>query len=120
MNSTTAFHVTLVDNIPSILERGLEPRIGERSAQIGEKVPRVYLFPSRGYCEDALMGWLGDHLEDEGELAILEADVSALDLKIDDCAWYEVTAVDTISPDRIIRIMTEAFEESAIVTPFEL
>ena len=41
-----AFHVTTEKALPGILEAGLLPQIGERSAQLGESEPAVFLFSS--------------------------------------------------------------------------
>lgn len=37
------FHVTEQENLPSILEHGLVPKIGKNSATIGEDTPRIFL-----------------------------------------------------------------------------
>lgn len=70
------FHVTPVSNLPAILVEGLQPSIGPRSALLGESQPAVYLFQTRSDVENALMGWLGDELDEE-EVAIIQ--LSALE-----------------------------------------
>ena len=44
---------------------GLEPRIGERSKEIGETEKAVYLFPTIDDMNCALGQWLGDWYNDE-------------------------------------------------------
>ena len=57
----------------AILANGLEPRIGERSAQANEPTPAVFAFVDRVSLEDGLSNWLGEAFEDyHGELFILE------------------------------------------------
>ncbi len=70
------FHVTPASNLPAILAEGLQPSIGPRSALLGESRPAVYLFQERADVENALMGWLGDELDEE-EVAIIQ--LSALE-----------------------------------------
>lgn len=70
----TFFHATPIDNLEYILHDGLIPAIGPRSLQIGEEKPGIYAFDSLDMLDDAIGGWLGDCLEDEGvmKIAILE------------------------------------------------
>lgn len=63
--NTEYYHVTLNENVISILDNGLIPKLGERSLEIGEKEPLVYLFPTEDDMECAVMQWLGDWYEDE-------------------------------------------------------
>lgn len=58
------YHVTLMKNIPSIIENGLVPQIGERSAEFGEIEPSIYLFSSQEDVDNALSNWLGDWYND--------------------------------------------------------
>lgn len=67
----TYYHVTLTENLPSIMEQGLHPTTGERSKKLGEHAC-VFLFPTRDYAEDAVSGWLGEQFEDDQPLALLE------------------------------------------------
>lgn len=68
----TYYHVTLPENVPSILEHGLQPRIGENSSDCGERIPTVFCFPSREYCDEALGQWMGELFDEDEELVILE------------------------------------------------
>lgn len=108
--SMNAYHVTLAENLTSILREGLQPRIGERSAELGEEVPRVYLFPSREDCETALSSWLGECFEDvdENGLVILAIDVGGLTLDSD--VEYEMTTSGIIEPGRIASVFREDWE----------
>lgn len=54
----TVYHVTPTRNLNSILEKGIEPRIGPRSRRLGEKIPGIYCFPTIDDIEDALDNWL--------------------------------------------------------------
>lgn len=109
----TAFHVTPIENLPLILERGLEPQIGDRSVAMGEATRSVYLFPDLETCEDALTNWLGDCFEFEPEngLAILEIDVTGLTLESN--AGFELACQETINPSRIVRVRDELGHEIA-------
>lgn len=110
-----AYHVTPVENLVSILERGLQPRIGERSAELGEQAPRVYLFSSRDACDNALANWLGecfDYLPEDG-LVILEIDVTGLVLE--SAVEYELVSYEAITPSRIVDVMDEGWERIAEV-----
>lgn len=62
-----AYHVTSSKNLPLILKEGLLPLVGERSIDIGEQVPRVYLFPTIDDMETALMNWLGEWYDEYEE-----------------------------------------------------
>lgn len=106
--SVIAYHVTPAENLNGILQAGLEPRIGERSAELGEKVPRVYMFPDLESYEAALSGWLGDCFEDNPEdgLLVLQVDVAGLKLRSE--IEYELTCTDVIEPSRILEIRFES------------
>lgn len=66
------FHVTTETAWEKIQKEGLIPMIGERSQEVGEPVPAIFLFDSKESMEDALWGWLGDELEDEDSIVILK------------------------------------------------
>lgn len=69
------FHVTPKKNLQSILSNGLLPQIGERSAEIGEPEPCIFLFPIFEEMDNALYNWLGEAFKDDEELVILQIDV---------------------------------------------
>ena len=89
---------------------GLQPRIGERSAELGEPVPRVYLFPSREDCDTALCSWLGECFDgvDEGGLVILCVDLQGVQ-RVSEVP-YEITVLEPISPARILSAYSESWE----------
>lgn len=70
------YHVASRTNLEAITEEGLAPRVGERSARLGEAESRIYLFDSQASAEDALGSWLGDEYDDEDELVLLSTDAS--------------------------------------------
>lgn len=106
------FHVTPVANLSAILAEGLQPRIGPRSALLGEGCPAVYLFRARQDVEDALMGWLGDAM-DEQELAIIQ--VGAVDswrlpgAKLGEGADYELVVLHAIPVSAIEALFDECW-----------
>lgn len=96
---TVFYHVTPVENLDSILTYGLHPAIGDRSQEIGETDAAVYLFPSYAHLVDGLGNWLGECFDDEDELVVLEVD--GYGLLFFESAGYEITVIESISPDRI-------------------
>lgn len=106
------FHVTSVANLPSILVEGLQPRIGPRSALLGEGCPAVYLFRACQDVEDALMGWLGDAM-DEQELAIIQ--VGSVDswcspgAELGEGADYELVVLQVIPVSAIDALFDECW-----------
>lgn len=104
-----AYHVTLESNLESIKEIGIEPRMGERSERLGEPKPLVYLFPTLGDVETALMNWLGEEFDevygDNCRIAILKVDVSGVN--VESVVDYEVTTHETIHPNYIYRVLND-------------
>lgn len=98
-----AYHVTLTANVDSILKQGLVPKVGERSGLLGEPHPAIYLFHSLEDLDTALGQWLGDELEDE-DIRILFVNLENINHNIE---AYEVQVFSPISPDRIIKVITE-------------
>lgn len=70
------YHVASRANLEAITKEGLAPRVGERSARLGEAESRIYLFDSQASAEDALGSWLGDEYDDDDELVLLSTDAS--------------------------------------------
>lgn len=105
--SQIAYHVTPAVNLPDILQAGLQPRIGVRSADLGELLPRVYLFADQEACDTALSGWLGDCFEDIPEDGLLVLLVDVTDLTLQSDVGYEITCMDVIKPARILEIRDE-------------
>jgi hypothetical protein len=98
------YHVTCTRTVPSILRRGLEPKIGPRSRKMGESLEAVYLFPDRDTVDDALMNWLGDEFPDDAASTMLEVSVPADARLIESPAEFELVVADRIQPD-LIRVL---------------
>lgn len=99
------YHVTLKDNLNSILKDGLIPQIGERSFDIGEKEKVVYLFHSIDDVEEALLNWLGDWYTDnygiDTPLALLEVNLPDDFLIENSSVQYEKISKNVIPPQYI-------------------
>jgi hypothetical protein len=95
------YHVTLADNLDSIMSRGLIPQIGDRARKIEGEKPAVYCFPDKASMEDAVMNWLGDEYDEDEQLALLEIDTTGLKGQVTDGAQYEVAITDSIPVDNI-------------------
>lgn len=76
------WHVTRRDQVAEILREGLRPRIGPRSAALGEGAEAMYCFVNGAALEDALGGWLGEAF-DGVALSVLEVEVP--------CEWVTVS-----------------------------
>lgn len=94
-----AYHITPAKCLGSIMQNGLVPAIGERSAAAREQEAAVYLFRTLMDAEDALMGWLGDEFEDATPLAILEIDAAGLALVA--TTGFELSCSERIQAARI-------------------
>lgn len=57
------YHVTNQSNLKKIMKNGLEPRVPEDFGESGD-VKGVYLFKSIDDCENALMNWFGERIEE--------------------------------------------------------
>lgn len=98
------YHVTPAAKLESILQNGLIPQIGERSALAGETSKSLYLFTSLEACESGLMNWLGEEFEDT-ELVVLE--FSEAGIRGDTSSGYELVCPHAIPADRIVRLLNE-------------
>lgn len=94
------YHVTPTRNVASILDGGIEPRVGELSRALGEKVARSYHFASAQALDDALCGWLADAFDEDVSLAVVAVDVSGLTVE-ESPAGYEVQVLEQIDPARL-------------------
>lgn len=93
------FHVTPTDNIERITAEGLKPMIGPRSQALGEPIPQVYLFTSREAMEDGVMNWLGNELEVDLSLVVIDA--STLEVEINPDLDFEACIRSLIPPSLI-------------------
>lgn len=100
-----AYHLTTLDNYESIIENGLTPQIGPRSEALGETESRIYLFPDKLTCYDALSNWLGQEFDDEEELVILQLDITGFKTTSD--VVYELTVNESIPASRILNIYSD-------------
>ena len=113
LSSKTYFHVTEKANWTKIKHEGLKPSIGERSKQIGEQVPAIYLFTSEHDADSALGQWLGEEYEDIAEeRGIDPEELEVVMLKVvipndlscrhpSDASEYEAVCYDNIPPKYI-------------------
>jgi len=92
----TFYHITLTKNLPDILQHGLIPKVGERSALIKETKPAIYLFGSFTDVENALYNWLGDEFEDD-TLALLKVELPR-NIRVEKVA-FEYQVFNPIPPD---------------------
>lgn len=101
------YHVTTADALPSILQNGLLPGIGPRSAKLGEAIPAIYAFASLEAVEDALCGWLGDELPEGAEAVVIEIDMDA------PCGQpgFEVVLREVVPPSLIVRVLDECLRD---------
>lgn len=99
------FHITPTKNLPQIFQTGLVPAKGPRSIKMNEQHNAVYLFPTLDDAENAWMNWLGEELEDDGEVALLEVKLPANALFIDS-AGYEL-AVSSVIEASLVQVLSE-------------
>ncbi|GCD60205.1 hypothetical protein WSS15_20970 [Acetobacter pasteurianus] len=101
MTSSTlsAFHVTPAENLPSIMRNGLEPRIGPRSEDLGEKYKAIYLFPNVEAMENALGNWMAEAFDDDETLAVIHVSLPSGTFQHN--TGYEIEVTARIPPDRI-------------------
>lgn len=106
-----AYHVTRRENLPSIMSKGLEPRIPNDYGTSGD-IKGVYLFKTIEDVEGALYNWLGERIEEweeENDLVydevVLKINIVGLEHHLIDSVEYEWTCVVNIEPSRIIEII---------------
>lgn len=108
------YHVTLAENVASIRKHGLVPQIGERSSEIPEPDPAVFLFPHRGDAEDSLGCWLGkwydEHYGEDWEPVFIQVRVPADIPVFETGADFERVCRVTIPPECLI-FYNENWEE---------
>jgi hypothetical protein len=107
----TFYHVTLSENLGSIMEKGLTPTVGDRSKKLKER-SCVFLFPDQASAEDALSGWLGDQFDDDDDtitFALLEVTLPPeIEVNKTDGIDWEWYTRETIPPS-CIRILSRDF-----------
>ncbi len=103
-----AYHVTRKENLPSIFEKGLEPRIPTDYGLDGD-IKGVYLFKTLDDTKNALYNWLGERIEEWEEEndqdyneVVLVINIDGLENHLIDTVEYEWTCMVTIEPERIL------------------
>lgn len=81
------------------MKHGLVPKIGERSAELGEMKQAVYLFPDEISMTDALGNWLGECFEDFDNLAVLQVDLTGAELHSE--VEWEIQCMSKIGAEKI-------------------
>lgn len=107
------YHVTPPANIAGILQNGLLPQIGERSAIAGETIPAVFCFSSLDDVESALMNWLGDQFDDEQPLSLLQLVLDS-DADLGEGADYEVVVLSPIRAESITVLLQDVWSETSL------
>jgi len=70
-SSKVFYHVTTQENYHKIMQHGLVPNVGARSAKLEEQ-PQIFLFTDKESMEDAVANWLGDEFDEDKELVVLQ------------------------------------------------
>ncbi len=107
--ASTGFHVTLAENLPSILEYGLRPGIGERSLMLNEPEPLLYLFETLEDVEAGLSGWMADVFDEDDPIVIIEVDLRGIDARKLP-GKFEITVNETLASDRIVAVLDERLD----------
>lgn len=107
------YHVTPSANIPSILQGGLVPQLGQRSAIAGETVPAVFCFASLDEVETALMNWLGDYFDEDEQLSLLQVDITP-DARLGEGAEYEVVVLSSIPAVAVEVLLQDVWNEASL------
>jgi len=109
--SNFAYHVTRRENLISIRDKGIEPRIPIDYGDDGD-VMGVYLFKTIEDTENALYNWLGERIEeweeendDEYDEIVLKIDINGLEENLIDSVEYEWTCLVNIDPSRILDVI---------------
>lgn len=113
---TQGFHVTTAAALPFILSTGLEPRIGPRSAAMGEHQCAIYFFETLADVEHGLMNWMADEFDEDDELVILDVDLTGTRSQRA-VGEFEITVSERISPDKIVQQYDEDLHCSQLARP---
>ena len=100
----TYFHVTYTENIENILKYGLLAQVGDRSSKINDE--GVFLFPNKVVLEDALSNWLGEELDDEKPISIIEISLPS-NWELDSDVGFEFKSPNDIPSEYIEKIYDE-------------
>lgn len=109
----TLYHVTPPVNIASILQNGLLPQIGERSAIAGETVPAIFCFSNLDDVEDALTNWLGDLFDEDQPLSLLRVTLGS-DAVLGTGAGYEVVVLTPIRAEGVTVLLQDVWDQTGL------
>jgi hypothetical protein len=107
------YHVTPPANIPSILQNGLLPQLGQRSAIAGETVPAVFCFVGLDEVESALVNWLGDYFDEAEPLSLLRVELAPNAL-LGEGAEYEVVVRSPIPALAVEVLLQDVWNEAGL------
>lgn len=97
----TLYHVTTSESLNSIFKQGLIPQVGDNAFDCGEKKPAIYFFPTKDTMNDALGGWMGDLLEDNGEDGYCLTVHVPVDQVQDSTVDWEKLSYQPVAPENI-------------------
>lgn len=104
------YHITLLDNLESILEEGILPNL---PADMENEITGVYLFRSIGDAENAMLNWMGERFDETDELVMLKIDPVGIDICFE--GDFESVSCDVIPPENILSVFDEDLIERQIV-----
>ncbi len=93
------YHITPSDNVESILEKGLEPRIGRSSRANGETEPAVYLLRDLSDAKYLIETWYYEVFREDMSLLSIDATPEEIGGVIRE--GWEVVTKERISPTLI-------------------
>lgn len=103
------YHVTETKNVSSIMKHGLIPKTGRRGIHATTNDPVIYLFNTITEAEEGVMNWLGDILDENDTLSLLEIIINSEDT-VDDPELDRSASMTTIPiPASNIKIITNDF-----------
>lgn len=106
------YHITTQSGLGSILETGIEPRLGERAKARGETQSAVHLFNSLAEVDTAIIDWVTEQMDEgnQDELVVL-----AVNLVVpDNVAQSDFKVLDLIPVTSINTILDEDLEEISL------
>ncbi|MEM8519473.1 hypothetical protein [Janthinobacterium sp. CAN_S7] len=109
------YHITPEENLSSIFEHGLIPKIGERSALLGESEMGIYCFRTLVAAEDACGNWLGDCFSEDSRLALLKIKFAGTTLS-PSAAGFETIVKAMISASCIEVLSRDVLSEVSLLT----
>ena len=110
IDKVLGYHITRKRNLRSIKKYGIEPRVPEDFGENGDD-KAVYLFKSKDDARTSLLQWMGDRIDEWEEETgkkykerLLTVDLTGLNIV--DTVEFEWMCIDTINPERILKIET--------------